>query len=272
MKKLTMLFLIGVLFLAGCGGKPSSNNAEGDSEKPASEQAETKVNLDFYEWEASDEGIKILNYKGNEERVVVPSIIDNKMVTSMDKGAFNGNVAMKEFIASEYMESASGRFDNCLNLVYIEFPGALSLGDLRSDSCETLNLPCVYWLNQNQIIDIKNYMTGLKEIRLPGLKLFHCNIREMGFVTSIERLQLSDNYKQIPLITNSEEGSVSPGSTITFATEEYQNNDSVILEDEEAYLYWPLFFGRETLIINGEVVNGKTVNDIQNEPWYVEDY
>ena len=62
------------------------------SDKPPKETP-----LDQFVWEDSGDGITITQYTGSAKEVVVPSIINNKKVSSV-KSTFNGNVVLESLV------------------------------------------------------------------------------------------------------------------------------------------------------------------------------
>ena len=152
MRRILILAVICLLCFTGCS-KRKENNIEAQKVTDEVQQTETETEalqttetepeseevdvLSFYEWEVTNDGIKITNYKGNEERVVMPSIIDNKMVVEMKSGAFNGNVFMKEFVARAAFIIPS---ITCLPSAGL-FPSDISASLLSSKSSTSTSVP-----------------------------------------------------------------------------------------------------------------------------------
>lgn len=162
MKKLFVFFLaLGMLLgLCACGETAQTG---GDSD-PAQET----VDLDDLEWENTDEGIEITNYKGNAKRVVIPDTIENKKVVSIGE-AFCGNVTVETLVLSKNIEKLDGdSLANCDGLKRLEAPGVTRfVGDeLDLDSLEELVLPALKKLELNDIEDCER----LRYLEVPAVE------------------------------------------------------------------------------------------------------
>ncbi|MGM9680395.1 MAG: hypothetical protein ACI3XR_02710 [Eubacteriales bacterium] len=116
--------------LISCKEETPDNPSDKDkSENKTTSFAEevVKTPIDDFEWEAGEGGITITAYKGNAEKVVIPSIIENKKVISIAANVFSGSITLKEIVLSDYMELDFKWFANCENLSVISAPGATSI-------------------------------------------------------------------------------------------------------------------------------------------------
>ena len=258
MRRVLILAVICLLCFTGCS-KRKENDIEAPTVTGEVQQTETETEalqttetepeseevdvLSFYEWEVTNDGIKITNYKGNEERVVMPSIIDNKMVVEMKSGAFNGNVFMKEFVASEYMRYAEGNFHNCPNLTYIEFPGAERLwGEIDSPTCERLVMPKCGFLIPGDFERFSKYTTGLKVLEVPSLELLRFD--NCDYSTSLEKVVLPEDYATRFKLYYDDGKWMDPDTT---------HGEAKGAEKELSPGFIPVMFGCKTLEVNGTV-------------------
>lgn len=101
MKKFFVLILSLLLALssfAGCGNNqkpdiPSNNDTPSNVETPK----------ELFEFEAGDDGMIVTKYLGSDKKVVIPAIVDNKKVVSINDNVFSGNVVIEEIVIPEYV-------------------------------------------------------------------------------------------------------------------------------------------------------------------------
>ncbi|MGM9680396.1 MAG: hypothetical protein ACI3XR_02715 [Eubacteriales bacterium] len=149
---LTVL-LAGLLLAAtliSCSGETTDNPS--DKDKTENETSSVKASpVDDFEWEVTDEGITITNYKGNSKNVVIPSLIDNKMVTEIAGTAFSGNPTVEAIVMPEYLPYCGIEIKNCPSLTYLEYPGIeeANLNYIYCDTVQTIVLPDAVSITMN---------------------------------------------------------------------------------------------------------------------------
>ncbi|MGM9637927.1 MAG: leucine-rich repeat protein [Eubacteriales bacterium] len=149
--------------LISCSGETTDNLSDKDkTEKKTTSSAEevvttssaeevVKTPIEDFEWEMTDEGITITVYKGNAKEVVVPSIIENKMVTKVADSAFSGSPTVESIVMSEYLTDCKITFKNCPSLTYLEYPGIeeANLNYIYCDTVQTIVLPDAVSITMN---------------------------------------------------------------------------------------------------------------------------
>ena len=116
MKKALSLILALVMCLSLCAcQKNSSGGTKADS------------NPKNFVYEDVNGGVKITQYTGNSDVVLVPSVIDNKKVISLGSTVFSGNVVLKEVTLPDTISTISvGLFKNCEALEKIVYSGNIT--------------------------------------------------------------------------------------------------------------------------------------------------
>lgn len=164
-RRLLALLLISTALLVGCSSedankdededekqveKDSKDENEGDNDKnnedennSDNEDDEPKESpLDDFEWEIADNGIKITLYKGNDKEVIIPSVIDNRMVTEVADSAFAGNMTIEKIVMSKYLDDPDHDFSNCPSLTYLEYPSEdFICVSVKCPTLKTLSIP-----------------------------------------------------------------------------------------------------------------------------------
>ena len=72
---------------------------------------------DVWEYDFDNEGIEITRYCGNDKNVVIPSVIDDKKVTSISSSAFSYNSSVTSVTIPDSVTSIGDEaFNSCTNL------------------------------------------------------------------------------------------------------------------------------------------------------------
>ncbi len=172
---LSMVMCFGVLVtFSACGGSAL------DRETPA----------DDFEWESTDGGIKITGYKGSAETVVVPELIENKKVVTIDKKAFSGNLKIKALVLPKYVKSIglTSTLGGCDNLTYLEMRAKdVYIGSYGTDhvSIQELFLPNVTEIDSGTFY---GSLKGLKKINAPNCEKIRCSA--LRFPSNVEEVIL----------------------------------------------------------------------------------
>ena len=84
-----------------------------------------------YDYSISDKGVTIINYRGNEKYVCIPSSIDGHIVTALGMNMFFGNDCIEEIDIPEGVQKiGNGCFAGCSRLRTVHLPRTLkSIGD-----------------------------------------------------------------------------------------------------------------------------------------------
>lgn len=174
MKKITALLLalicLSVSF-AGCGEVKCSCDCQTASMPENDPVTEEKLE---WEYEEGQHGLIITKYLGNDKKVVMPSVIGNKIVAQIAPNVFAGNIVVEEIVFSEYLyrypvaknDSAYATlgedcFKNCKNLKAITIPADWTMYNVYQNfdesplSITTINLPNHEADNEDEE-DIKN--------------------------------------------------------------------------------------------------------------------
>lgn len=199
-KRIIAVLLTGVLaaaVLTSCGEKRSDNLFDKDA---GAEDTSKETPIEDFVWESTDEGITIIQYKGNAKEVIVPSVIEGKMVNCVSSAAFSGNITVESIVMSEYISDSSIiTFKNCPSLTYLEFPGIYDyyINFVECESLQVLSFP-----NSK---GIRIYQKNTK-YKLPNLeKLIIPSAEYIRFTLSgyVDELSLSEITVSEELLNNS---------------------------------------------------------------------
>lgn len=168
---LAMLLLIS---LVACGSNQNSNDDDDDrDDKPSQQNPSQSEEIqptpeEMFEWEYTDEGVKITRYKGSDIHVVIPDVIDNKKVVSVGN-TFAGNVTMETLVLPKYitdLDVGNVNLEGCDALKRLEGPGIEAYGAyLQSNSLEELVLPSIGFLDFQYFLECK----ALRYIEIPNV-------------------------------------------------------------------------------------------------------
>ena len=95
---------------------------------------------DDYDYVDHEDYIEITGYHGEDDEIVIPSMINSKEVTMIGQSAFSGNKALKKILLPNTITSIGGfAFSDCVSLTNIIIPGSVvSVGDNAFISCSSL--------------------------------------------------------------------------------------------------------------------------------------
>lgn len=191
MKRIKWLLGLCLMVLVVCGSGDSVHAADAGS------VVETDVN-DFSWDKRSDGTLRITDYKGTDETVVIPSEINGRPVTLVNSSAFFKCHTLKHIIIQEgvvYIGNQS--FQSCDSLISVSLPDTIqTIGAFAFLDCtklETINLPEeLTSLGENAFERCKN----LKTISLPnGIR----TIEDETFLgcSSLSDVNLADGVTKI---------------------------------------------------------------------------
>ncbi len=85
-------------------------------------------------------GVAIQSYTGNDENVVIPSVIGGKKVVKIASSAFRGNTSVKRVVIPSTVHTVEGKvFENCLSMeTVVLFDTVKKLDDTAFTTCKTL--------------------------------------------------------------------------------------------------------------------------------------
>lgn len=101
--------------------------------------AETTADGNF-EYSVSGDEVKITKYTGSATEVTIPSTIDSKPVTSIEKHAFFGCTSLESVTIPNAVTSIGrSAFYNCTNLKSVTIPeGVTSIGESAFYNCPSI--------------------------------------------------------------------------------------------------------------------------------------
>ena len=138
MKRIVLVMLVVIMILAsvlvGCNKNGDIDGSENQAETKPGDQTETKPE-DLYEYESTTGGLRITKYLGNEKKITVPNVIENRKVVSIGT-AFSGYLSLEEIVLPNNIVEAD--LSGCNNLVSVKSSGITSGGKLRVSNCPSL--------------------------------------------------------------------------------------------------------------------------------------
>ncbi len=146
-------------------------------------------------------GKSIVKYNGNDENVVIPTVIDGKAVITISGSAFESNMNIKSvYIPDTVYQINGGAFENCMYLETVHLPIALySIGDHAFANCKSLKeieLPSTLQRIGNGAFK-KCY--GLKYVQIPksvnywgGSSFASSGLTEVVFEEGLAKIGSSD--------------------------------------------------------------------------------
>ncbi|MBQ7779607.1 MAG: hypothetical protein IJ404_03845 [Clostridia bacterium] len=160
MKKIIALLLALIcltISFVGCGQTECICNC---NEMPETGPAPNTSETLEWEYEEGERGIILTKYLGNDKKIVMPSVIGNKVVTQITPSLFAGNIVVEEIVFSENLYGypvakndgnhctlGEDCFKYCKNLKTLTIPAEWDSYDVRNNFEEciafitTLNLP-----------------------------------------------------------------------------------------------------------------------------------
>jgi hypothetical protein len=184
----------------------SSSNAESTSNTPSkapngTSEAELLAlpenPASSYTYVESDENILITRHVGTEEIAVIPSKIEGKTVTEINKAFLNDNAAKAAVIPEGVVSIGESAFQACSQLETVVFKGdkVLEIGKNAFISCPKLSS-----------VKLSDSITKLGDLAFSGCQSlktvkFPANIKEIGISTflntGLESVVLSDGLEKI---------------------------------------------------------------------------
>ncbi|MBR6783216.1 MAG: leucine-rich repeat protein [Clostridia bacterium] len=146
-------------------------------------------------------GKSIIKYTGNDENVVIPTVIEGKAVIQISGTAFESNMNIKSVYIPDTVYQISGSaFENCMNLESVHMPIALyGIGDGAFANCKSLKeieLPNTLQRIGNAAFE-KCY--GLKYVKIPksikywgGKSFAKSGLKEAEFEEGLAEIGSSD--------------------------------------------------------------------------------
>ena len=148
--------------------------------------------------ELEDGTLAITDHIGSDEVVVIPSVIDGKTVTAIDKYSFDYDESMQQVIIPDTVVSiGNGAFSPCYALEQVQIPDSVTvIGESAFGGCKSLK--------QVQIPDsvtvindaVFRECTNLEQVQLPA---YLTSIGEWAFYgcSSLEQVQIPDSVEFI---------------------------------------------------------------------------
>lgn len=142
-------------------------------------------------------GKTVTAYIGNDENVIIPSVIDGKPVTQIGSEAFKANMNIKSvYIPDTVLQISSGAFEDCMNLENVHLPVALhSCGDRAFYGCvnlKSLELPEMLYSIGNEAFSkcyALEYLEIPKSITVWGVNCFaDSGVKEVVFAEGLEKI------------------------------------------------------------------------------------
>ena len=197
MKRLLALFLMIILVftLVACGNndadKPNDSTPTGNDTTVSADENNNATNgsltvdtvknaqetaASLFEYEEVEGGVSITKYLGEDELIVVPSVIDGKDVVSLGEMVFANNEVIRACKLSDCIQEISKRaFTNCTNLeIFISGSQVKIIDDYAFNNCTKLQF---VELNQGlEKIGLGAFgFAPFKEIEIPS------TVKEMNY-------------------------------------------------------------------------------------------
>ncbi|MBO7161803.1 MAG: leucine-rich repeat domain-containing protein [Clostridia bacterium] len=202
MKKITAVLIIALLCVSLCSCNSSLVTTikgylgQETVEKPAG-YIETKEN-EFYVYDVFKKHIELLEYKGTEKDVVVPTELDGKPVTVIGDSCFYRNESVETVIVPEGIEVIeTAAFYCCTSLRRASLPESCSsYGEKLFSWCtslESIKLPS----GMTSVPDYAfNNCTSLSEI-IWNTTVTHIGVRAFSWCTSLNTVVLPENVQTV---------------------------------------------------------------------------
>ena len=143
-----------------------------------------------YQINDDDNTISITKYNGNEENVIIPSTIDGKKVTSIDRRAFSDVKSLKKVvIPSTVTNIGYEAFDYCINLTNVTIP----------DSVKGVEKYAFYNCKNLKEVTIPKSVTSLSDVAFgytpdsDGMESKVENFTIKGYTNSVAEKYASEN-------------------------------------------------------------------------------
>ncbi len=146
--KTIIVLSLSLLLLVSCSkllAEPSDDFSTSitETEKPTPEKQ--------FEFEAGEGGLVVTKYTGSDKKVIIPSVVENKKVVSLNADVFGGNIILEEIVMSENMTYIDlDDFEGCDNLVSITYP-AKTIDDYNGTGVSLTNLVEIHFPNAKSL-------------------------------------------------------------------------------------------------------------------------
>lgn len=215
MKKIsfTMVILILLLCLAGCGKQPTVQNAEpeGMAGNSQSEAESREVYRDHIRYTAGNDGLTVIGYIGEETELEIPSEVDGMPVVRIQDAAFlNESLISRIVLAEGIREIGTRAFTNCEGLETIEIPASVTaIGDRAFAGCTSLKEISISASNSAYRFDDGGLFSRdgtLLHSYIPGKGRTFCSVPEgvtrigsysFALCDGLERVVLPDTLREI---------------------------------------------------------------------------
>lgn len=118
--KAILALSLSLLLLVSCGAPAA---VQPDDASPGTTEAEKPTPEDQFTFEAGEGGLIVTKYTGSAKKVIIPSIVENKKVVSLNADVFGGNIILEEIVLSEHMTYVDlDDFGGCDNLTSVTYP------------------------------------------------------------------------------------------------------------------------------------------------------
>ena len=151
-----------------------------------------------FEFERRGNTIVITGYRGRGGDVIIPNVINNRIVAEIAEGAFLGNENIESVVIQDGVTRIAARaFEGCTNLRAVTLPSTLqTLGQSAFRDClrlESIDIP--------EGIKIISYSTfsgcsSLSEVNLPD-SLEHINENAFRSCASLRSIALPQNIQSV---------------------------------------------------------------------------
>lgn len=278
MKKILLSILVFamVLSLASCGGTKDNNTNDlvdgiigavsdalpTDDSNGEDESKDDVTPVEDFEWEEVTGGIEITAYNGDDKRVVVPEVINNKKVVAISErpcSPFDGNVLIEELVLPKTINRVN--ITGCDNLRYLEMrteelETAYCTGWKIPESVEELVLPNITVFGGDNargpgdcFIPENSKLTKLVMPKVTGFAL-------SSNASSIEEIVCADGISYVRYIQLSNGESAFPFFCVK--DDDIRGENKALIDLGEKYLYYELdkttycdVLGVNTISING---------------------
>ncbi len=149
-------------------------------------------------------GKTIIAYNGNDENVIIPTVIDGKPVSAIGGNAFKNKLNLKSvYIPDTVYTIAGGLFEDCLNLESVRLPIALyAINDRAFANCKSLKEITLPSTLQRIGTSAFEKCYGLKYVEIPksitywgGRSFAQSGLKEVVFEEGLAKIGSSDFQK-----------------------------------------------------------------------------
>lgn len=149
------------------------------------------TNAKDFEYEEISGGINITKYIGSSKKVVVPSVIENKKVISINDNVFSGNIVLKEITLPESLNSTDFKlFKNCDSLEKITFLNKSNTILSYTQDLKSLNTVKFSEIPTNEIYCIHSMFSYIKSLE-------NVEISKITNINEYNSLEISRSSKSL---------------------------------------------------------------------------